>query len=330
MLGFLTMVASPIVELEHGLQGTMASVVAAHWGLVAPSSVQSLSHVQLFGTPWSSMPGFPVHHQLLELAQTHVHWVSDAIQASHPLSSPFPPAFNLSHHQGLVQRVGSSHQVAEVLEFQLQHQSFQWIFRTDLVEGWLVWSPCIRGTHNSLLQHHSSKASILRRSAFFRVQLSHPYMTTGKTIALTRRTFAGKVVSLLFNMLSRLLICPENPRDGGVQWAAIYGVTQSRTLLKRLSSSSSMLLIAFLPRSKHLLISWLQSPSAVILELSKIASHCFLCFPTYLPWSDGTGCHDLVAPWYFLCSWSSRTRVWTCVSCIGRQILNHWTTREVC
>ena len=152
-----------------------------------------------------------IHHQLLELAQTHVHWVSDAIQPSHPLSSPFPPAFNLSHHQGLFQWVGSSHQVAKVLEFQLQHQSFQWIFRTDLVEGWLVWSPCIRGTHNSLLQHHSSKASILQRSAFFRVQLSHPYMTTGKTIALTRWTFAGKVVSLLFNMLSRLLIARRIP-----------------------------------------------------------------------------------------------------------------------
>ena len=77
-----------------------------------------------------STPGFPVHHQLLEFAQTHVHWVSDAIQPSHPLSSPFPPALNLSQHQGLFQWVSSSHQVAKVLEFQLQHQSFQWIFRT--------------------------------------------------------------------------------------------------------------------------------------------------------------------------------------------------------
>ena len=93
MLGFLTMVASLIVELEHGLQGTMASVVAVHGlsscgslRLSCPfSSVQSLSHVQLFATPWSSMPGFPVHHQLLELVQTHVHWVSDAIQPSHPV-----------------------------------------------------------------------------------------------------------------------------------------------------------------------------------------------------------------------------------------------------
>ena len=80
-----------------------------------------------------STPGFPVHHQLPELAQTHVHWVSDAIQPSHPLSSLSPPAFNLSQHQGLFQWVSSSHQVAKVLELQLQHQSFQWIFRTDFL-----------------------------------------------------------------------------------------------------------------------------------------------------------------------------------------------------
>ena len=78
-----------------------------------------------------SMPGLPVYHQLLELTQTHVHWVGDAIQPSHPLSFPSPPTFNISQHQGLFQWVSSSHQVATVLEFQLQHQSFQWIFRTD-------------------------------------------------------------------------------------------------------------------------------------------------------------------------------------------------------
>ena len=112
----------------------------------------------------------------------------------------------------------------------------------------------VQGTLKSLLQHHSS---ILRHSAFFTVQLSHPYMTTGKTIALTRQTFVYKVMSLLFNMLSRLVI-------------------------------------TFLPRSKRLLISWLQSPSAVILEHPKIKSwHCFHCFPIYSPWSDGTRCHDL-------------------------------------
>ena len=104
----------------------------------------------------------------------------------------------------------------------------------------------VQGTLKSLRQHHSSKASILQHSAFFTVQLSHPYMTTGKNIALTRWTFVGKVVSLLFNMLSRLVI-------------------------------------TFLPRSKHLLISWLQSPTAVILELKKIKSDSFHCFPICLP-----------------------------------------------
>ena len=114
----------------------------------------------------------------------------------------------------------------------------------------------VQGTLKSLLQHHSSKATILWCSAFFMVQLSHPYMPTGKTIALTRQTLVGKVMSLLFNMLSRLVI-------------------------------------TFLPRSKCLLISLLQSPSAVILEPRKIVSHCFHCFPIYLPWSDGTRCRDL-------------------------------------
>ena len=90
---------------------------------------------------WTT-PGFPVHHQLPELTQTHVHWVSDAIQPSHPLSSPSPPAFNLSQHQGHFPWVSSSHQEAEVLERQLQHQSFQWIFRTDFLQDCLVGSPC--------------------------------------------------------------------------------------------------------------------------------------------------------------------------------------------
>ena len=145
-----------------------------------------------------SRPGLPVHHQLLEPAQTHVHRVGDAIQPSHPLLSPFPLAFNLSQHQGLFQWVSSSHQVAKVLEFQLQHQSFQWIFRTDFLYHWLVWSPCSpRETLKNLLQHHSSKASILWCSAFFLVQLSHPHMTTGKTIALTRSNFLFMLELLL-------------------------------------------------------------------------------------------------------------------------------------
>ena len=133
------------------------------------------------------MPGFPVHHQLLELAQTHVHQVGDTVQPSHTLSSPSPPAFK------------------------------------------------------SLLQHQCSKAS---GSTFFIVQLSNPYMTTGKTIALTKWTFVNKVISLLFNMLSRLVI-------------------------------------TFLSRSKRLLISWLQSPSAVILEPPRIKSATVS--PIYFP-----------------------------------------------
>ena len=131
-----------------------------------------------------STPGLPVHHQLLESTQTHVHWVGDAIQPSHPLSSPSPPALNLSQHQDLFKWVSSLHQVAKVLELQLQHQpsnehpgliSFRmdWL---DLLE--------VQGTLKSLLQHHSSKASILRRSAFFTVQVSHPYMTNWKNHSL--------------------------------------------------------------------------------------------------------------------------------------------------
>uniref|UniRef100_A0AC11DAF7 Uncharacterized protein n=2 Tax=Ovis aries TaxID=9940 RepID=A0AC11DAF7_SHEEP len=144
-----------------------------------------------------STPGLPVHHQLPEFTQTQVHRVSDVIQPSHPRSSPSPPAPNPSQHHSLFQQVNSSHEVAKVQEFQHQHHSFQRNPRADLLQNGLVGSPCSPGTLKSLLQHHSSKASILRRSAFFTVQLSHPYMTTGKTIALSRRTLVGKVVSLL-------------------------------------------------------------------------------------------------------------------------------------
>ena len=104
------------------------------------SSVQLLSRVRLCDPMDCSTPGFLVHHQLPELAQTHVHQVGDAIQPSHPLLSPSPSAFNL--HQGLFKCVSSSHQVAKVLELPLQHQFFKWIFRTDFLEDWLVWSPC--------------------------------------------------------------------------------------------------------------------------------------------------------------------------------------------
>ena len=121
-----------------------------------------------------STPGLPVHHQLPEFTQTHIHQFGDAIQSYHPLSSPSPPAPNPSQHQGLFQWINSSHEVAKVLEFQLQHQSFQWhpgliSFRMD----WLDFL-AVQGTLKSLLQHHSSKASILRCSAFFTVQLSRP------------------------------------------------------------------------------------------------------------------------------------------------------------
>ena len=105
--------------------------------------VQSLRNVLTLCDPKdSSTPSFPILHHLPELAQTHVHWVGDAIQPSHPLLSPSPPAFSLSQHQGLFQWVSSLHEVAKVLELQLQHQSFQWTFRIDLPLDWLIWSPC--------------------------------------------------------------------------------------------------------------------------------------------------------------------------------------------
>ena len=171
------------------------------------------------------MPGFPVHHQLPEFAQTPVHRVSDTIQPSHPLSSPsiFPS-----------NRVFSNESVLHIrwpkywsFSFSI-NPSNEYLGLISFTMDWLDLLG-VQGTLNSLLQHHSSKASTLRCLAFLMVQLSHPYMTTEKTIALTRHTFASKLIPLLCNMLS-------------------------------------MLLIAFLPRSKRLLISWLQSPSAVILE----------------------------------------------------------------
>ena len=160
-----------------------------------------------------------------------IHWVSDAIQPSHPRSSPFPPAPNLSQHQSFFQWVnfswgGQGTGISALASF-LPRNTQSWYFRMDWLDLLAV-----QGTLKSLLQHLSSKASILWCSTFFTVQLSHPYMSTGKIIALTRWTFAGKVMSLLFNMLSRLVT-------------------------------------TFLPRCKHLLISWLQSPSAVILKPPK-------------------------------------------------------------
>ena len=142
-----------------------------------------------------STPGLPVHHQRPESTQTHVRCVGDAIQPSHPLSSTSPPTFNLSKHQGLFKWVSSSHQVTKVLDFQLQHQSFQWTPRTNLLYDGLVVSPCSDSQESSPIPQF--KASILPCPAFFIVQLSHPFMTTGKTIAWTRQTFVGKVLSLV-------------------------------------------------------------------------------------------------------------------------------------
>ena len=201
-----------------------------------------------------STPGLPVDHQLPEFTQTRVHWVSDAIQPSLPLTSPSPPALNLSHHPGLFNE-SALHRWPKCWSFSFnispsnEHPGLI-CFRMDCLD--------LRAVQGALksLQHHSSKASILRHSTFFIVQLSHPYMTTGKITALIRWTFVDKVMSLLLNMFSRLVI-------------------------------------TFLPRSKRLLISWLQSPSAVILVPPKIKYDSFHCFPIYFPWSDGTRCHDL-------------------------------------
>ena len=190
-----------------------------------------------------STPGFPVHHQLPELPQAHVHQVGDAIQPSHPLLSPSPLAFNLSNESVLRIRW-------------LKYRSFSFSISLSneylgLISFMIDWFDLlvVQETQESCLK--SLKASILQSSAFFMVQLLHPYMTTGKTIPLTRWTFISKVMSLLFNMLSRFVI-------------------------------------AFLPRSKSLLTSWLRSPSAVILEPKKIVCHCFHCLPIYLPWRENS------------------------------------------
>ena len=190
-----------------------------------------------------STPGFPVHHELPEPDQTHVHQVSDAIQPSHPLSSPSPPAFSLSQHQGFFSNESVLHiRLPKYWSFSFSISPFnEYSGLTSFRIDWLDLL-AIQGTLKSLLQHHSSKASILWHSAFFMIQLSRPYMTTGKIIALTRWTFVSKVMSLLFNRLSRLIR-------------------------------------AFLPRSKCLLISWLQSPSEVILEPRKITSVTVQLFP---------------------------------------------------
>ena len=189
---------------------------------------------------WST-PGFPVLHHLLELAQIRVQWVGDVIQPSRP------PAFNLSQNQGLFQWVCSSYQVAKVLELHFSvSPSNEYTVLISFRIGWFD----LLGSKGLLRVFSSTmvKASILYHSAFFIIQLSHLYMTAGKTIALTIWTLVGKVMSLFFNMLSRFLI-------------------------------------AFLPKSKCLLISWLQLQSSVILE-SEVC-YCFHCFPI---------CHEVMEP----------------------------------
>ena len=181
------------------------------------------------------MPGLPVHNQLPELTQTHVHRVNDTIQPSllcRPLLllPPIPPSIKVFSNE-------STHCMRWPKYWSFSFSispSNEYPGLISFRDDWLDLL-AVQGPLKSLLQHHSSKASILRCSAFFTAQLSHPYVTTGKTIALTRWTFVGKVMSLLFNILSKLVI-------------------------------------TFLPRSKGFLISWLQSPSAVILEPRKIKS----------------------------------------------------------
>jgi len=194
-----------------------------------------------------STPGFPVHHHswsLLKLMSIELVMPSNHLILCHPLLLPpsiFPSIRVFSNETVLCIRWPKYWSFSFSISPSNEYSGL-----ISLRMDWLDFL-AVQGTLKSLLQHHSSKASILQRSVFFIVQLSHPYMTTGKTIALTRWTFVGKVMPLLFNMLSRLVI-------------------------------------PFLLRSKHLLISWLQSPSAVILESKKNeVCHCFHCFPIYLP-----------------------------------------------
>ena len=181
-----------------------------------------------------STPGFPVLHHLPDFALSHVHWVGDAIQPSHPLLRP-SPALTLSQHQRLFQWF-------TVYIRWPKYWSFSFSISppseySGLISFRINWFDLlvVQGTLKRLLQHHNSKASILWCSAFFMVQLSHPYMTAGKTIGLNIQTFVGQVKSLLFNMLFRFVL-------------------------------------TFLPKSTCLLLSWLQSLSTVILKPKKIKS----------------------------------------------------------
>ena len=211
--------------------------------LVSFSSVQSLSRVRLFVTPWTA-----AHQASLSITNSDslLKLMSIALVMSSNYLILYYPLLLLSSILPSI-RVFSSESVLHIRGSKCWSFSFNISPSSEcsgLISFRIDWFDllAVQGTLKSLLQHHSSKASILRCSAFFMVQLSHSHMTTGKTIALTRQTFVGKVMSLLFNMPSRLLI-------------------------------------AFPPSSKCLLISWLESLSTVILEPPKIVSHCFHCFP---------------------------------------------------
>ena len=214
----------------------MAVSLNAALGDIQFSSVQSLSHVQLFVTPWTAARqvslSFTISQSLLKLLSIDSMMPSNHLILCGPLlllPSIFPNIRVFSNESALRIRWPKYWSFSFKISPSNEHPGLI-SFRMDWLDLLAV-----QGTLKGLFQHHSSKASIFRRSAFFTVQLSHPYMTIGKTIALTRRTFVGKVMSLLFNMLSRLVI-------------------------------------TFLPKSKRLLISWLHSPSAVILEPPKIKS----------------------------------------------------------
>ena len=206
----LTYFSSPNILKIHPRYCKWQKILLSHgWIIFLCTYVYQYSSAdQSFLTLWDPMdystPGLPLHHWLPEFTQTHVHWVGDAIQPLHPLLSPSPPTFKLPQHQGLFKSASSSHQEAKVLEFNIS-PSNEYSGLISFRRDWLDLL-AVQGTLKSPLQHHSSKASILWCSTFFIVQLSHPYMATGKTIALSRWNFVDKVMSLLLSMLSKLVI----------------------------------------------------------------------------------------------------------------------------
>ena len=185
--------------------------------------------------------GFPVLHHLLEFAQTHAHWVSDAIQPSHPLLPPSLPAFNLSQHQALFQWVSSSHQVAKVLEFQLQHQSFQWIFRTDFLQDWQVWSCSPRDSQESSPTPHFKNINSLVLSFLYGPTLTfiHDYWknqcsASGKEFVCQCRRhkrygFDPWVEKIPWSRKWHPLqySCLENCMGRGAWWVTVHEATES-------------------------------------------------------------------------------------------------------